>query len=214
MTGSQPPVFFDLDGTLTDSSAGIIGSLRHAIHRAGIPVPDDDLSWLIGPPIRNSLATLVGQDREAQVFAYYRERYDERGWRENEPYEGIHDLLGRITSRGIPAYVATAKPTVFAKRILEHFDLGRFFIDTFGSELDGTCTRKDELLRWARAGMNMDGPGVMVGDRRYDVEAAHANGLQAVGVTWGFGTRDELADAGAHAIVDAPATLGTVLATA
>ncbi len=214
MSGSRPPVFFDLDGTLTDSSAGIVGSLRHAIGRAGIPVPDDDLNWLIGPPIRNSLATLVGPEREEQVFAYYRERYDERGWRENEPYEGIRDLLEQITAHGIPAYVATAKPTVFAKRILEHFDLGRYFIEIFGSELDGTRTRKDELLRWARAKMKMEGPGVMIGDRRYDIEAGRANGLHAVGVTWGFGSRDELVDAGAHAIVDAPATLATMLATA
>lgn len=212
MTVRQPPVFFDLDGTLTDSSAGIIGSLRHAIGRAGIPVPEDDLNWLIGPPIRNSLAALVGEDHEARVFAYYRERYDERGWRENEPYEGIHDLLGRMTARGIPAYVATAKPTVFAKRILDHFDLSRFFVDVFGSELDGTRTRKDELLSWARAQMKMEGPGVMIGDRRYDIEAARANGLHAVGVTWGFGTREELEQAGADAIVDAPAALDTVLA--
>jgi len=214
VTGSHSALFFDLDGTLTDSSAGIVGSLRHAIARAGIPVPDDDLNWLIGPPIRNSLAALVGEDREEQVFAYYRERYDEQGWRENAPYDGIRELLERITARGFPAYVATAKPTVFAKRILEHFDLSRYFIDVFGSELDGTRTRKDELLSWARATMNMDGPGVMIGDRRYDIEAARANGLHAVGVTWGFGSRDELEQAGADTIIDEPAALDSVLAPA
>ena len=201
------PVFFDLDGTLTDSSAGIIGSLHHALRRAGRPVPADDLNWLIGPPIQESLHRLVGSDGHAAVFAYYRERYDEVGWRENQPYAGIHDMLATLADTGRPLYVATAKPRVFAERILTHFDLGRFFTGIFGSELDGTRTRKDELLRWAIAEAGIAGTGVMVGDRRYDIDGARANGMRAIGVTWGFGTREELEGAGADHVVDCPEKL-------
>ena len=205
------PVFFDLDGTLTDSSAGIIGSVHHALRRAGLPVPEEDLAWLIGPPIQESLTTLVGAEGHAQVFANYRERYDEVGWRENEPYAGIGELLDELAGSGHTLYVATAKPRVFAERILEHADLRRHFSRVFGSELDGVRTRKDELLRWARREFGIDGPAVMVGDRRYDIEGARANGMRSVGVTWGFGSRRELEDAGADAIVDRPGLVPTVL---
>lgn len=204
------PVFFDLDGTLTDSSAGIIGSLKHALERAGMPVPTDDLAWLIGPPMQESLATLVGADG-SQVFAHYRQRYDEVGWQENEPYAGIREMLAELAGGGRCLYVATAKPRVFAERILEHFDLRRYFAAVFGSELDGTRSRKDELLRFARREAGVEGPAVMVGDRRFDVEAAHANGMRAVGVTWGFGSRQELEDAGADVLVDRPELVATVL---
>ena len=204
-------VFFDLDGTLTDSRAGIIGSLHHALRQAGKPVPDDDLAWLIGPPIQESLASLVGESAREEVFALYRQRYDEVGWRENVPYDGIHDMLAALSARGYSLHVATAKPRVFAERILEHFELRPFFDRVFGSELDGTRTRKDKLLEWAMSDMTVLGPAVMVGDRRFDVEGAHANGMRSIGVTWGFGSRQELEDAGAQAIIDAPAALADVL---
>jgi phosphoglycolate phosphatase len=207
----RSPVFFDLDGTLTDSSAGIVGSLHHALRRAGLPVPASDLNWLIGPPIQESLHRLVGKDSHETVFAYYRERYDEIGWRENQPYAGIHDMLAALAETGRPLFVATAKPRVFAERILAHFDLHRFFTGIFGSELDGTRTRKDELLRWAIAGGGIAGTGVMVGDRRYDIDGARANGMGAIGVTWGFGTREELEGAGADHVVDSPESLLSVL---
>jgi phosphoglycolate phosphatase len=200
-------IFFDLDGTLTDSRAGIIGSLHHALQQAGKPIPDDDLAWLIGPPIQQSLASLVGESAREEVFALYRQRYDEVGWRENMPYEGIHDMLAALAAKGYSLHVATAKPRVFAERILEHFDLRRFFDRVFGSELDGTRTQKDKLLQWAVSGMEVHEPATMVGDRRFDVEGAHANGMRSVGVTWGFGSRRELEAAGAQVIVDAPAAL-------
>lgn len=209
--GDCEPVFFDLDGTLTDSSAGIIGSLHHALERAGIPVPQDDLAWLIGPPIQESLLTLVGSDNHASVFAYYRERYDATGWHENEPYPGIESMLEDLAVDRRPLYVATAKPRIFAERILEYFNLRRFFAEVFGSELDGTRTRKDELLHWARKKAGVAGPAMMVGDRRFDVEGARANGMRSIGVTWGFGSREELEDAGADFIVDDPASVGAVL---
>jgi phosphoglycolate phosphatase len=205
------PIFFDLVGTLTDSSPGIIGSLHHALRRAGLPVPADDLNWLIGPPIQESLHRLVGSEAHAAVFGYYRERYDEIGWRENQPYPGIHDVLAMLADTERPLYVATAKPRVFAERILTHFHLGRFFTGIFGSELDGTRTRKDELLRWAIAEAGIAGTGVMVGDRRYDIDGARANGMRAIGVSWGFGTRQELEGAGADHVVDCPESLLAVV---
>jgi phosphoglycolate phosphatase len=204
-------VFFDLDGTLTDSRAGIVGSLHHALQEAGKPIPDDDLAWLIGPPIQESLASLVGEEAREEVFALYRRRYDEVGWRENVPYDGIHDVLAVFASKQYKLHVATAKPRVFAERILEHFDLRRFFDRVFGSELDGTRTQKDKLLEWALSGMDIHEPPTMVGDRRFDVEGAHANRMRSIGVTWGFGSRNELEDAGAQVIIDAPTVLLDVI---
>lgn len=205
-------LFFDLDGTLTDSREGILGSIRYALERMGKSCPPEaELIAFIGPPLRDTFQSLLGEASAAPALKFYRERFAETGWRENRPYEGIEDLLAELQARGITLYVATSKPLVFAERILEHFGLARYFAHVFGAELDGTRGDKRDLLHYAMQ-LTGTGPGAtMIGDRSFDVLGGRANGMRTVGVTWGFGSRQELEAAGADRIVDAPSDLRDVV---
>lgn len=201
-------VFFDLDGTLTDPKPGIVRSIRYAMDRLGFASPlGDDLTWCIGPPLQQSFDQLVGSDRAAKAVDYYRDRFSEIGWRENERYPGITDVLQTLTDRGLPLYVATSKPAVFADQIIDHFELRQFFTRVFGAELDGTRADKGSLLRHAVEEIGVGENAVMVGDRKHDIAGARANQLKSIGVTYGYGSRDELQDAGADKIVDKPEDL-------
>lgn len=201
-------LFFDLDGTLTDPKEGITRCVRYALERLESPWPDDDdLAWCIGPPLFDSFRTLVGDERAAQALSYYRERFAEIGWRENRPYPEIADVLQELRAHGTELYVATSKPQVFAHRILSHFGLAEYFTRLFGAELDGTRSRKAELLRHALAEIGGAAAAVMIGDRQHDIAGARSNGMTAVGVSWGYGSREELESAGADLIVDDPRSL-------
>ena len=205
-------VFFDLDGTLTDSKPGILRSIRHAIERLGLECPqDDDLIWCIGPPLLDSFSKLVGDSLAIQAVRHYRERFSEVGWRENEVYPGVTELLVQLAASGAEMYVATSKLQVFADRIVGHFQMDRYVAGVFGAEPDGSRSDKAELLAHALTALNCSGPAVMIGDRRHDVIGARHNGMQAVGVTYGYGTREELELAGADAIVSSPAALFDLL---
>jgi phosphoglycolate phosphatase len=166
-------VFFDLDGTLTDPKAGIVGSIRFALDRLGLECPEEDnLTWCIGPPLLDSFSKLVGETLAPEALRHYRERFDERGWRENEPYEGIVAALDQLVSRRFTLYVATSKPRVFADRIVEHFALDKYFSEVFGAELDGVRSDKTDLLRFALAKTRPASIPIMVGDRMHDVVGA------------------------------------------
>ena len=199
-------IFFDLDGTLTDPKLGIVRSIRYAMDRLGVECPkDDDLTWCIGPPLLDSFSELVGSSRAPEALTHYRERFSEYGWRENTPYEGIFDALGDLKASGHSLYVATSKPYVFAERIVRHFELDAYFSAVFGAELDGTRSHKGELLRFALDETGSTHTATMVGDRKHDVIGAKHNGMRTVGVTYGYGSRQELEDAGADVIVAKPA---------
>ncbi len=205
-------LFFDLDGTLTDPYEGITKCILYALDQLGFPHPDDDyLHGCIGPPLWETFPQLVGEELTRRAIDLYRERFVEVGWRENRPYEGIHDALERIASGGHTLFVATAKPHVHAARIVEHFGMGDFFHNVYGSELDGTRATKTELLRFA-IGRN---PGattrIMIGDRRHDLVAATATNVIPIGVAWGYGSIEELQQAGATAIAGAPSELPSLL---
>ena len=198
-------IFFDLDGTLTDPKAGIVGSIRFALGRLGLECPhDDDLTWCIGPPLLDSFSKLVGKTLAPVALKHYRERFDELGWRENEPYIGIVEALDQLLSQRFELYVATSKPRVFADRIVRHFQLGRYFSEIFGAELDGTRSDKGDLLRFALSRVRPATTAIMVGDRMHDVIGAKRNGMRAVGVTYGYGSREELEQAGADAFAGSP----------
>lgn len=208
MAGPSATVFFDLDGTLTDPAEGIVRCIEHALEGMAQPIPDGAvLKSLIGPPLRASFVDLVGEQDADEGVRRYRERFGDVGWAENRVYDGIPETLKDLAAAGIRLYVATSKPQVFAERILEHFELAPYFDQIFGSELDGTRSRKEELLAYAKSAVGLAGPGIMVGDRRFDVEGALANQLLPVGVTYGFGSRAELESAGAAALVDEPLNL-------
>lgn len=206
--------FLDLDGTLTDPKPGICGCVQYALRELGLPAPSQDaLEWVIGPPMIESMRELVGPDRADEGLRLYRRRYGEIGLFENHVYDGIPDLLQRMTQDGWRLYVATSKARPYAIRIIEHFNLAPFFAETFGSGLDGSLLHKDALLAHALAEAGVDPrAAIMIGDRKFDVLGAKANGMRTLGVAWGYGSRAELEEAGAAAIAETPADVPGALA--
>jgi phosphoglycolate phosphatase len=195
-----PTILVDLDGTLTDPAAGIIGAVRHAVAAAGIePPPAEELRWVIGPPLRQSFPRILGDacDVEGAVAAY-RAHYGAGGLFDAAVYDGIFDALDSL--RALPArlLVCTAKPEVTATRVLEHFGLIGHFDRVYGPDWDGRLDDKGDLIDHMLMIERFDpGNAVMIGDRGSDVRAAARHGIPTVGVLWGYGDRDELADAAA-----------------
>lgn len=205
-------VLFDLDGTLTDPREGITRSIAYALERMGLePPPLDHLTFAIGPPMRRSLATLLGEPTPAaveQALAHYRERFADVGLFENAVYDGIAETLGALGETGAALFVATSKPRVYAERIVAHFGLDRHFTAIHGCELDGTREDKRELLAHLLPHHGLDASrAVMIGDRGTDMAAARHHGVRALGVLWGYGSREELEAAGAHSLCAAPRDL-------
>lgn len=201
-------VYFDLDGTLTDPYEGISKCIVYAVEKLGFATPSDEfLRTCIGPPLYETLPQLVGDDLSLQAVDLYRERFDDVGWCENIPYAGAHDALAEIASQGHRLFVATSKPRIAAKRIIEHFEFGDFFERVFGCELDGTHANKADLLQYAIEENPGEANRLMIGDRKHDVLGAIANGIVPFGVEYGYGSRDELQMAGAKAIATTPSEL-------
>jgi phosphoglycolate phosphatase len=206
-------VLFDLDGTLTDSAAGIQRSTREALRRLNAedggnrPIPaESELGWIVGPPLRESFATLVGDESADRMVELYLERYDTIGIFENKVYDGVAAALDQLRARGDRVFVATTKRQVDARRVVEHFGLGGYFDGIYGAQPDGRGAAKDEVLAAAIAGGRLEAAPriVMIGDRRYDALGARAVGIPAIGALWGYGDRAELAEAGADPIIDSP----------
>jgi phosphoglycolate phosphatase len=204
-------LLFDLDGTLTDPGTGITRCIQHALSGLGRPVPSSrDLAGCVGPPLRDSFAALLGTEDAVVVeraIALYRQRFASVGMFENEVYPGVAAGLERLRAGRHELLVVTSKPHVYAREILAHFGLLPTFATVYGSELSGERADKASLLRHVLA---VEGPregSFMVGDRRHDVEGAHANGLEAVGVLWGYGSRAELEAAGADELVESMSEL-------
>jgi len=200
-------IFFDLDGTLTDPKPGITRSIQYALRRLDRAVPsEDELTWCIGPPLRASLQKLLGGDELAdRALALYRERFADIGLYENEIYPGIADILAALAASRRRLFVATSKPHIYAERIVAHFGLADRFERVFGSELDGTRVDKTELLRHALRVTDVDpSRAAMIGDRSHDMIGARNNGMTAIGVLYGYGSRAELVEAGAHHICATP----------
>ncbi len=207
---------FDLDGTLTDPREGITRSIAYALERLCVePPPLDALVFAIGPPLRASLAQLLGTDARDTVeraLAHYRERFAEVGLFENEVYDGIAATLQSLAASGATLVVATSKPHVYARRIVDHFALGSHFAEVHGCELDGTREDKGDLIAHILPHHGLDPrDAVMIGDRGVDMRAARHHGLAAVGALWGYGTRDELLDHGAQRLCASPRELVPVL---
>ncbi len=208
-------LLFDLDGTLTDPYQGITKCIVHALTALGTPAPPrEELRWCIGPSLRNSFATLLGSDDVDLVekaLSIYRERFGSVGLFENEVYDGIPDALASLQTAGHTLYVATSKPGVYAARIVDHFDLGRFFKKVYGCELDGTRGDKESLISYILQKESIDpAEATMIGDRKYDIDGAKANGVRAFGVLWGYGSQSELKGAGPQDFIHHPQALATV----
>lgn len=203
-------LIFDLDGTLTDPFEGITRSYQHARERMGLaPLPDHVLPSLIGPPMREVFG-VVGEGGSASIddaVRFYRERYATVGLFENVVYPEIPAVIAEL-AQSYTLYVCTSKPTVFAVRILEHFELTAHFAAIYGAELDGTRADKRDLLAYLLERERVDpATAVMIGDRKFDIAAALANGVMPCGVTWGHGAEAELREAGARTLVHDPREL-------
>jgi phosphoglycolate phosphatase len=206
-------VLIDLDGTLTDSRPGIVASIQHALRALGHQAPEAlALQKYIGPPLHAAFRELLPVNTDADVaraIAAYRERYVAIGMFENAVYAGVLDSLELLRERGARLFVATSKPQVFAQRILEHFELNHYFDKIYGSELDGQRTDKIDLIAHVLAQSQLQkAQTVMVGDRHHDIVGAMTNGVRAVGVLWGYGSRTELSGAGAETLLETPSDLG------
>lgn len=219
---SPVTVLFDLDGTLTDPAVGILTGLRAGLTAAGIdPGSVGRLERFIGPPLQECFAEVgLGPDGVAVAIAAYRAYYGEAGLYQGTLHAGVLDVLEALSGCGAVLGVATSKPRPYAERIVAHFGLTPFFATVAGPELDGSNRHKHEVIALALAALGA-GPGraaepgaaVMVGDRSHDMVGARRTGLLPVGVTWGFGSAEELVGAGAAHLVHSPAELGAFLVT-
>ena len=195
-------ILFDLDGTLTDSASGITNSIMYALEKFGINVNNrTELYPFIGPPLLDSFITIYhfSEEKARQAVHYYHEYFSEKGMYENRIYDGIPEMLAVLKDRGKILAVASAKPECFVKTILNHFDLSRFFDFIGGTELHGTRIHKEQVIQYVLNALAITDKNevVMVGDRRDDIQGAQNNGLDSVGVLYGFGSREELVAADA-----------------
>lgn len=206
MKQSYQYFFMDLDGTISDPKEGITKSVAYALNYYGIKVENlDTLEKFIGPPLSDSFQEFYGFDREKSLEAVekYREYFKDKGIFQNELYPGMEQLLKTITQQGGKMVLATSKPEVFAKRILEYFHIEDYFIFAAGSTLDTTRNKKADVIRYALDSLGIaPEEAVMIGDRKHDVIGAKENGMACIGVLFGYGDREELESAGADTVVE------------
>lgn len=200
-------VFLDLDGTLSDPSEGITGGVIHALKYFGIEEQDRrKLYTFIGPPLYASFMEHYGFSLEDayKAVTHFQEYYSTRGWQENVPYPGISDMLKTWQSEGRKLILATSKPEIFAARILERFGMTDSFHFIAGGDVEETRVHKDAVIAYAREQLGLNGKldAIMIGDTSYDVHGAAKHAIPTIGVTYGFGSRSMLEEAGAAWIVD------------
>lgn len=214
-------VLFDLDGTLTDSGPGIMKGASFALSKFGIDETDTDkLRRFVGPPLKDSFHDLYGIPEEKcwEAITFYREYYTKTGIFENAVYPGIPELLKALKEAGKKVLVATSKPEPMARIVLEHFNLTTYFDLIIGATMDEKLSEKEEIIRLAlKMGKENDlvssdlSEVIMVGDRNLDIQGAHKNGLKCIGVTFGYGSREELEQADADQIADSAQELQSLL---
>lgn len=201
---TKKAIFFDLDGTLTDSGEGIFNCARLALEYFGIPQPtDQEMRVFVGPPLRDTFAKFgVPADGIEKAMEIYRERYNPIGIFENTPYPGIYELLEKLQKDGHRLFLATAKPEVMAVRIMERFELAPYFELICGASLDLSRDSKSAVIAYLLKQVPDVAQVVMVGDTAYDVIGAASHGIPTVGVSWGYGKPEDMTAAGAVAIAD------------
>jgi len=201
-------VLLDLDGTLVDPKRGIVAAFRHAVATmGGEPPPAESLNWIIGPPLRASFAKVLGAGADAErALAAYRARYvDGEGMYDADVYDGVPEALAALASES-RLFVCTSKPEPFARKVVAHFGLSGFIERVYGAALDAALDDKADLLAHLLASEGLTPKKcVMVGDRRFDVEAGARNRVATVGVLWGYGDVEELK--GASRLCARPAEL-------
>ncbi len=206
---------FDLDGTLIDSEIGIVASIEYALTGLGVPPPArEELRKWIGPPLRATFPLVLGDDapKIERAVELYRERFSDIGWREHVVYPGIADAVDALARRGIKLAVVTSKPDLYAGKIVDSLPFGSCFERVYAVGAGSAHSEKATLIARALGDFGIaPDEAAMIGDRHFDVEGALANRTGAIGVVWGFGGREELAEAGAHAIAESPEQLLALL---
>ena len=208
-------IFFDLDGTLTDSGPGIVASVAYALRKLGVEPPEpEQLRPFIGPPLLWSFSHFYGFDAEKskEAVRLYREYFTAGGMFENSVYPGIPEALDRLRAAGFRLAVATSKPELFSKQIISHFSLDKYFEAVCGAAMDETRTEKADVIRYALDILGVTaGESLMIGDREHDVLGAKAVGVSCLGVLWGYGSREELTNAGASALAETPEKMAELI---
>ena len=191
-------ILIDLDGTLTDPKVGITTSARYGLEKVGFPIADsENIDWIIGPPLKASLAKILNVDANddlaEQALLGYRERFSVTGLFENHLFDDVAQTLDALKSKGYRLFLATAKPEIYARQILQHFNLLHYFEYPYGSELTGERTNKGELIRYILEKENLNPTEcLMVGDREHDIFGARQNGIETIAVEYGYGSQAEL----------------------
>ncbi|WP_271495216.1 HAD family hydrolase [Enterococcus sp. 5H] len=209
-------ILFDLDGTITNSAEGIIQAVLFAVKQLGLKTPNEEqLYSFIGPPLADSFEKLYGlNDQEVEkAVAYYREYYQKKGIFESHVYKGIPEVLASLKEKGCQLYLATSKPEIYAKQILNHFNLTHYFKGIYGASLDGKRSKKGDVIQYALKEANILNlkETIMIGDRSHDILGAKENDLASIGVLYGFGNQSELEIAGASYIVSTPTEIISLL---
>lgn len=198
-------IFMDLDGTISDPKEGITKAVAYALSYYGIRVENmDTLEKFIGPPLLDSFRDFYGfsEERSREAIEKYREYFGRQGLFENVLYDGMKELLAAVVSQGKKIVIATSKPEVYTVQILKYFGIEHYFRFVAGSTLDGSRSKKGDVIRYALDSLKITADqAVMVGDRKHDVNGAKENGMYVVGVLYGYGDRKELEIAGADCIV-------------
>ncbi len=213
---NKPYLLFDLDGTITDSQLGITRSAAYALEQFNIHIEDPaSLRFFVGPPLHDTFMEHYGftSEEAVDVVAAYRDYYRKKGIFENEVYPGIPELLKELNESGRTVILATSKPAVFARQILEYFSLDQYISYLSGAELSGVRNNKDEVIEYAfeLSGITDRSQCVMIGDRKHDILGAKKTGIESIGVLYGYGDREELEKAGADVIADSVEDLRRIL---
>jgi phosphoglycolate phosphatase len=206
---TKKAIFFDLDGTITDSGEGIMNCATLALEHFGLPVPDrEQMRVFVGPPLDQTFIKFgVPADKTDEAIKVFRSRYTTVGKFENFPYPGVADMLQSLKSQGHRLFVATSKPEVMANEVLRHFDLDGYFEQIAGATLDGSRSHKADVITYLLGLTGDVGQTLMVGDTAFDVIGAAAHGIPTIGVSWGYGTAEDMEKAGAIAIAHSMAEL-------
>ncbi len=206
-------ILFDLDGTLTESGEGITKSVQYALEKLGKPEPDrEKLRVFVGPPLLEQFMKYADLDEETarQAVTFYRERYSVTGIFENRPYDGIKEVLETLENKGYILAVSSSKPEYFVEKVLDHFDMTKYFKVVVGSEMNGGRTKKADVIEETLRRLHMENHRdqvIMVGDKEHDVFGAKQAGVSCVAVSYGYGTMEELVNAEPLQIVNSPAQL-------
>ncbi len=212
-------VLFDLDGTITDPAEGIVNSIARALFAMNRPMISEEICRrFIGPALMDSFTRYCGMtpDEARQAIAHFREYYGEKGMFECYVFDGVEPLLQRLKAAGKRLAVATAKAEPFAVKLLSHYGIDTYFDCIAAASLDNTRNDKAAIIEYALSSLGITdrGSAVMIGDREFDIVGAHAAGMPAIGVLYGYGTREEFARAGADYVVETPEEAGDVILNA